>query len=226
MTMKKVRENSPPPAMNIPNGLTESEVLDIIRKTVSYLAPSFKFGYFDADDMKQEGAIFCIEALPSFNFDKSVQDDVGDALLTFLKTHVRWRFLNMRRKQLMRVEPPLCRCELCQTDAANRLDCRKYSNWIKRNISKRTLMEPFNVDDIYTTDASTCVDVDSGLLSVDIKRILNEHISVHFRVDYRRFIEGAKLPKHRKEKLIKEIMLILSEHYSSDIFDWRNDENG
>ena len=112
--------------MELPEGLTEQEVLDIIDKTVAYLSPSFKFGYFDIEDMKQEGVIFCIEALPSFNFKKSCQDNIGDALLTFLKTHVRWRFLNMRRKSLSRVEPPVCDCELCKNDSPNRLDCKKY----------------------------------------------------------------------------------------------------
>ena len=63
-------------AMKIPKGLTESEVLDIINRTVNYLAPGFQFGYFDSEDMKQEGTIFCLEALDSFNFDKSAQEEV------------------------------------------------------------------------------------------------------------------------------------------------------
>jgi hypothetical protein len=138
--------------VNSPEGLTDEEVLHIIDRAVAYLAPSFKFGYFDIDDMKQEGTIFCLEALDSFNFKKSSQEDVGDALLTFLKTHVRWRFLNMRRKSLTRLEPPLCDCKLCEEDSPNRLDCKKYSNWVQRNMAKRSLMEPFDVDEVHTRD--------------------------------------------------------------------------
>jgi hypothetical protein len=209
--------------VNPPKGLKEEEVLEIIRKTVAYLAPSFKFGYFDTEDMKQEGTIFCLEALDSFNFDKSCQDNVGDALLTFLKTHVRWRFLNMRRKQLTRLEPPLCSCELCKEDSSNRLDCRKYSNWVKRNMAKKSLMEPFDVDEVYNSDASFTTDVESNILSADVIEILNQHVPSSIRADYRRFIEGVSLPKNRRERLISEIKQILRQHYSKNMVE---DENG
>lgn len=211
--------------MDIPEGLTEPEVLNIIQRTVLYLAPTFKFGYYDIDDMRQEGTIFCIEALPSFNFDKSSQSEISDALLTFLKTHVRWRFLNMRRKQLSRAEPPVCNCNLCVNDCANRLDCKKYSNWIKRNMSKRSLMEPFDVDEVYDTDASLEVDVESNVISSEIKDILNMYISSDFRVDYRKYIEGVKITKGKKDKLFHEIKRILKEHYSANISDWYDNED-
>tara|TARA_Y100000592_G_scaffold100659_1_gene181806 strand:- start:10634 stop:11290 length:657 start_codon:yes stop_codon:yes gene_type:complete len=206
-------------------GLTEEEVLDIIKKTVDYLAPSFRFGYYDIDDMRQEGTIFCLEALPSFNFDRSIQDNVGDALLTFLKTHVRWRFLNMRRKSLTRVEPPPCDCKLCKTDSANRLDCKKYSNWVKRNTAKRSLMEPFDVNDIYSADASFVPNIDESILSSDIMSILNEHVPSHMRSDYRKFVEGVTLPKTKKEKLVLKIKSILCEHYSNEAAEWSDDED-
>jgi hypothetical protein len=212
--------------MKIPKGLTETEVLDIIDKVVNYLAPSFRFGYFDAEDMKQEGSIFCLEALESFNFDKSNQEEVSDALFTFLRTHVRWRFLNMRRKQLKRIEPPICDCELCLVDSTNRMDCKKYSKWVERNNAKRNLMEPFNVQDIYTIDVSNIYDIAGEILCKDLLDILNQYIPVSFRADYRRFIEGVALPKARREKIIKQIKIILATHYSRETAEWGKDEDG
>lgn len=205
--------------METPEGLTETDVLEIISKTVAYLAPSFRFGYFDIEDMKQEGTIFCIEALPSFDFDKSCQDNVADALLTFLKTHVRWRFLNMRRKQLSRAEPPLCDCTLCSNDSPNRLDCKKYQNWVKRNISKKSLMEPFDVEAVYHDGASHTPNIEQNIMASDIKQILNEHIPASCRADYRRFVEGVSLPKNKRERLIEQIKEILAKH-------WGENENG
>ena len=202
--------------MKIPKGMSEQEVLDVINKTVNYLAPSFKFGYFDSDDMKQEGAIFCMEALENFNFKKSTQNDISDALFTFLKTHVRWRFLNMRRKQLIRVEPPACDCKLCKEDSPNRLDCQKYSNWVKRNISKKSLMEPFDVDDVHSTKASYENSIDDLVLSSEIITILNERIPVTIRADYRKFIEGVSISKSKKESLISKIKQILEEYYNEN----------
>ena len=190
--------------------MTEEQVLEAINKTVSYLSPSFKFGYYDVEDMKQEGTIFCIEALPQFNFSKSCQDDIKDALATFLKKHVR-------RKQLTRSEPPSCDCELCVRDSHNRLDCKKYSNWVKRNISKKSLMEPFDVDSMNNSDASFLLNFEDHLLSSDILSILDEHIPSSIRVEYRKFIDGASISKQKKERLIKEIKIILKEKYSKEI---------
>lgn len=207
------------------DGISEADVLATIKKTVDYLAPSFRFGYYDADDMRQEGTIFCLEALPSFNFDKSIQEDVKDALLTFLKTHVRWRFLNMRRKRLTRIEPPPCDCELCALDSANRLDCKKYSNWVKRNMAKRSLMEPFDVNEVYNTDASFTPATEEKIMSSDIISILNEYIPASLRADYRMFLDGVSIPKAKRLNLISNIKIILAEHYSGEALDWGQDED-
>lgn len=196
--------------------MTEEEVLDIVNKTVRYLAPSFKFGYFDVEDMKQEGFIFCLDALESFNFRKSTQDNVPDALFTFLKTHVRWRFLNMRRKQLSRIEPPACSCDLCKSDAHNRLDCKKYASWIKRNMAKRSLMEPFDVDETYGKESYGALNVEDTIVSSELLQILDEHIPSSLRVDYRKFVDGDTLSKNKKERLIQEIKNILHEYYSNE----------
>ena len=196
--------------------MTEEQVLDVVNKTVSYLAPSFKFGYFDVEDMKQEGFIFCLDAIESFNFNKSTQEDVCDALFTFLKTHVRWRFLNMRRKQLARIEPPACSCELCKEDSANRLDCKKYSSWVKRNIAKRSLMEPFDVDEVHRKENSQTLNFEDSILSSEILKVLDQYIPASIRVDYRRFVDGDSLPKNKKERLIQEIKIIIKEYYINE----------
>tara|TARA_Y100001938_G_scaffold150688_1_gene242824 strand:+ start:2207 stop:2803 length:597 start_codon:yes stop_codon:yes gene_type:complete len=196
--------------------MTEEEVLKVIDKTVAYLAPSFKFGYFDIEDMKQEGFIFCLDALKSFNFKKSNQDELSNALFTFLKTHVRWRFLNMRRKQLARIEPPACSCDLCKTDSANRLDCKKYSNWVKRNMAKRSLMEPFDVDELYSKEVSGNLNFTDSLTSSEVRKILDQHIPAAIRVDYRKFIDGDSLSKNKVENLVQEIKNILNEYYFNE----------
>ena len=199
--------------LDVPEDLTEDEVLDVISQTVDYLAPSFKFGYYDIDDMRQEGTIFCLDALKSFNFKKSTRENARDGLLTFLKTHVRWRFLNMRRKHLTRVEAPICECKLCKTDAPDRLDCKKYSNWIKRNTSKKSLMEPFDVNSVHNTEASTSSDMDKEIFSADVIKILNTEIPASIRGDYKRFLDGVSLTKTKKEKLFEKIKEILSANY-------------
>ena len=120
----------------------------------------------------------------------------------------------MRRKQLSRVEPPNCECNLCKSDSPNRLDCKKYANWVKRNVAKKSLMEPFDVDSVMSKDFSSSQDVDSAVFSSDIIKILNQYISVNIRSDYRKFLDGVSIPKQKRERLFLEIKKILKEHYS------------
>ena len=83
-------------------------------------------------------------------------------------------------------------------------------------------MEPFDVDEIHTRDVSFEDNFNEKVLSADIIKILNQHIPVSIRSDYRRFIDGVKLPKNKRDNLIENIKKILSEHY-----EWRReDENG
>ena len=81
-------------------------------------------------------------------------------------------------------------------------------------MAKRSLMEPFDVTEIYTSDASITTDIDLNMLTSDVIDILNRHVPSSIRGDYRRFIEGVNLPKHKREKLIDEIRNILHNHYS------------
>ena len=77
-------------------------------------------------------------------------------------------------------------------------------------------MEPFDVNEVYTSDASHNIDVDNQIFSSDIINVLNEHIPANIRADYRRFIEGASLPKNKKDKLLQQIKAILAKHYNED----------
>ena len=84
-------------------------------------------------------------------------------------------------------------------------------------MSKRSLMEPFDVNEVYNKNVSSTKDLEELITSTDIYQILDEHIPVEIRADYRRFLEGVSIPKNKKEKLFSEIRLILQEHYSKDI---------
>jgi len=207
--------------LEIPNGLSEAKILEIMEVVVNYLAPSFKFGYFDIDDMKQEGRVFCIECLPDFDITRSSHDDVNRALLNFFKVHVRRRFINLRRNKFERVEPPTCKCDLCISDSPNRLDCHKYDSWVRRNLSKRSLVESFNVDDVYTGENhDKDMDVGESLMSSEIIGVLDTHMPTRCRGDYRRFIENVRLTKERRERIVNQIRTVLSEHYTGEAEEW------
>lgn len=206
--------------METPEGLTEEQVLKSMDRVVNYLAPSFKFGYYDIDDMKQEGRIFCLEVLPKFDFNKSIQKDRESALTTYFKVTVRRLFINMRRDKFQRIEPPNCKCELCKSDDAERLNCKKYSSWIQRNLSKRSLVEPFDVDNVYTSEVSSTKQMEESVMSSEVLCVLDKHMPARSRGDYRRFIEGVRLTKDKRERVIIQIKAVLSKHYSEEAEEW------
>jgi hypothetical protein len=55
--------------VKIPPGKTEEEVLKAIEKAVNILAPSFVFGPYDIDDIKQQGFEFALEVLEKEKYD-------------------------------------------------------------------------------------------------------------------------------------------------------------
>ena len=128
--------------MQIPPGMTEEEVIEVINRILSTLSYNFKFGYFGIDDMKQEGWVYAIEALPKYNPEIA-------PLENFLRTHIRNRFLNLKRDKLSRHQPPCpacpfydpeCRVSINKCSAfEDKSECDKWSGWEKRNFSKKNL---------------------------------------------------------------------------------------
>ena len=78
-------------------------------------------------------------------------------------------------------------------------------------------MEPFDVDEVYDEKVSSCSDLTELITSMDIYKILDEHVPAEIRGDYRRFIEGVSIPKNKKERLFLEIRSILRKYYSKEI---------
>jgi DNA-directed RNA polymerase specialized sigma subunit len=206
--------------LKVPEGLTENKVLEIINVVVRYLAPAFKFGYYDVDDMKQEGRCFCLEALSDFDMSRSTQTDPALALMTFFKVHVRRRFINLRRDKFERVEPPSCDCRLCEEDSSERLDCPKYSAWVRRNMAKRSLVEPLDVTEVYSRESGNNIDTAENVMSREVIAALDKHMPAHSRGDYKRLMEGVRLSKDKRSKVLEQIRKTLSEHFSTEAEDW------
>ena len=131
--------------------MTEEEIVQIINRVVAALAYNFKFGYYDYEDMKQEGFVFAIEALPRYN------PDIGP-LENFLRSHVRNRFLNLQRDKLSRFQSPCSSCpffdpnrEVRENQCAafeDKMECEKWGGWINRNAAKKNLAEPLDLSNI------------------------------------------------------------------------------
>ena len=108
--------------MKIPKGMTEEKVLEVIDKIADRYAYKFRFGYFEADDIRQEAKIIAMDALDRY--------EEGRPLENFLAVHVKNRLNNFKRDKYYR-----------QT----KIDSNTQE---KHNNSKRHLMEPLDINNI------------------------------------------------------------------------------
>jgi hypothetical protein len=206
--------------MNIPKGYTEAQVLEILDGIVDYLAPSFTFGYYDIEDIKQEGRIYGIEALGRYDKNR------GSKLKNFLYTHIQNRFINLKRDKLARPNP--CNKCLYYTDNNqcmydDKMDCPKYYDWLKRNSRKRNLIEPINNDADIIVKYETLLD---KCCRKELLEIIDNNISVNKRRDFLKLLEGCSIPPFRKTKLLEEIKQIIAEHYDDGAWSTESKTNG
>lgn len=199
--------------MKIPDGFTQEQIIAIINRIVGKLAGAFKFGYHSRDDMKQQGWIYAIAALEGF-------DAQLGGLETFLTTHIRNRFINLRRDKLERQHPPCKACPFYTHEHdtcaafANKSDCDKWNGWKVRNSIKRNLMETNQEsEDIspayneeYSNEYENVLDT---LSRSELVAFIDSNMPANLRADYRRLLDGVKLNKLRKDKVIVVIQELL-----------------
>jgi len=200
--------------MFVPQGYTEETVLQVMQTVLNQLCRAFRFGYYDMEDMRQEGYIYGMEALPQYKENRS-------SLSTFLHNHIRNRFINMQRNKLERRTPPCLVCPFyndihCNT-FTNTDKCKRWRGWFKRNQSKRSLMETSIYDD---EKSFSVIDLLDNLVAKEALDILDRNMPLDLRADYRRLIDGAAVPKARRDKVYEVARNILLEKEDTE------EENG
>jgi DNA-directed RNA polymerase specialized sigma24 family protein len=176
--------------MRVPKGMNNDEVLRIINKICDRYAYKFQFGYYTADDIRQEAFIIAIDALERY--------DESRPLENFLAVHVKNRLNNFKRDKFYR-----------QT--------KKDPNDKQQHInnSKKYLMEPLditNVRDEHEKNMSSSDEFVDAIAYQELFDIIDEHLPVEFRSDYLRIRDGSYVAKPRREKIMEEIQEILKRH--------------
>jgi len=210
--------------MKCPEGYSEAEVLEALNGAVDSLAASFRFGYHDLEDMKQQGLLFGLEALDQEKFDPNHSS--GSGLKNFLRYHIRNQYINMKRNKFSRPNAPCdgCpfKCPRKQVESGcaefkDRRDCPKYAGWEQRNAAKRNLMEPCSVESIRSqAEAATTNSALEKMERDELVQLIDRHLPVGLRSDYRRMVEGVRLSKRRRQRIMDAIKQILREHGDYD----------
>lgn len=181
----------------VPEGMTEAQVLAAIEKTAAILSPSFVFGCYDLDDIKQEARQACLLALAKY--------DPSRPLENFLYTHVRNRLINLKRNKFRRTDAPCKQChsgEPCEDGSF----CKVYERWVVRNDTKANLMRPSEL-------AGESLDEQEGpdeeVIRNETWRLIDERLPASMRTTYLKMRDGVSVPKSKRDEVLAEIRSIL-----------------
>lgn len=192
--------------MKIPPGMTEAVVLAAIEKAVALLSPSFVFGYYDIDDIRQHGRLEALKVLEKESYDPS------RPLENFLYTHVRNRYINLRRDKLRRNDPPCRRCHDGDPCGGAGVLCERYSGWLRRNMDKANIMRPLDLNhaaDERDPRGRHRQGPDGEAEVAELVRRVRERLPADLQSTFLQMRDGAAVPKARRqvvEAAVKDIL--------------------
>lgn len=180
--------------------ITDEQFIEALDQITKKLVYKFKFGYHEIEDMKQQAAVFAIEALDKYDHKRP--------LANFLWVHVRNRLFNFKRDNYKRPDVPCVSCPLrdmaydsCCSKYSNKFDCELYNKWHMRNEKKKDLMHINAFDTNNTPSKQTFLEDVSNSEIVDI---LEAHLSHEARELFIKARSGNKLKKSEKLYLQEE----------------------
>lgn len=204
--------------MKIPEGYTEERVIQIIDKALQGFCHKFRFGYFEHDDIYQEGFIIAMDGLERFNG--------KDSLENFLRVHIRNRLMSFKRDKFSRHEPPCTSCPFYDpeeklsknkcSEFLDKDDCDRWSSWIRRNAAKENLMRPMGMDSVTEDDSLIDEELVGRANFAEIRRKIDKDLDTELRADFLRMLEGIYIPNERKNRVKEAIkqMGVLNEFES------------
>jgi len=202
--------------MNLPDGITEEQFIDMVNNIANKLANKFKFGYYGIEDIKQECFIQAMDALNRY--------DSSRPLSNFLWSHIKNRLCNLKRDKYFRLEKPCDKCPLNAYIAKdnscklyeNKMDCSLYNVWSTKNSSKQNIMNPIGISCINDTNEENIVKKNdeffNKIAAKEIIEIIDKNISISMRKFWIQKKIGINISKKNHLILIEEIRCILEEN--------------
>lgn len=194
-------------------GVDENEFLKAVDKISQKLIYKFKFGYHEAEDMRQQATIFALQGLK--NYDKK------RPLENFLWTHVRNRLFNYKRDNYQRPDKPCLNCPFFKKEQSlleqhdcgkysNKNDCSLYENWTKKNEAKKNIMKPLHIEHNNDVGYDAPITLFDSIKNKEILEKIDQNISIKYRQIYLSVLNGVKVSKKDYIALVKEIKIILN----------------
>lgn len=186
--------------MTLPPGFTEGEVLEALEKAVRILAPSFVFGCYDLEDIKQQARLFGLQGLSKY--------DPSRPLGGFLYSHIRNRLINFRRDKLRRNDPPCAACH-ASGGCADGTPCGRYAAWLGRQNAKAGVMCPLDISRVPEDRFQRECSPDQTMEATELADRIDAELPVALRADYLRMRDGVPVPHSRRQAVMEAIRGII-----------------
>jgi DNA-directed RNA polymerase specialized sigma24 family protein len=189
---------------------SQAEVLEAIEAVSRALSRLFPFGPYTADDLSQEIAVWCLEALGRYDPQPGPDGRPTRPLANYFYRHAKNRLCNLFRDKYRRNDPP---CLVCHHAVGRRTAhpggefCKRYLAWAARNEAKASLMRAANGQAL--TEEAGEADASEQAETAELRALVDEKLAVELRGDYLRMRAGEKLPKGRRREVEEAVRHIL-----------------
>lgn len=186
---------------------SEEQILQILEKTARTLAKKFKFGYYDEDDIVQEAILIALQALPSYDNSRPLEN--------FIWVCMHNGLYNLKRSKYFRPTPPCTQCPLggtlhaggesC-TEFSSVTQCKWYVRWVERNNTRKHLMSACVAEE----DFCGVFDTDDPAAN-ELFSMVDRRIPPDLREAWLRFVHGNRITHAKRQKLLSTIRDILED---------------
>ena len=211
--MTRLLESSFIEALDEPFEITP-EIWADIEEVVNMVAPKFKFGYLEIEDVKQEARMAALKGLRKY--------DRTRPLKNFLHVHIRNRLINLKRDTAKKPEAPCTNCEFFDEHyeqsenqcllVLNKDNCDKWAAYCKKSAAAHNIMNPTditNLDEDGNIQIAQNYNLDTKLDLQELFERVDVELPIEYRSDYIKFKSGVVIPKSRRDKLIEKLKEII-----------------
>ncbi len=190
---------------------SSDEVLAIIDDVVKMLSPNFAFGYYDADEMAQEGRMMALKAIDEGKYDET------RPLRNFLCVFLKNRMINIKRDKYFRHTPPCYGCPFfdpkmkCSTNQCaefeDKMECERYALWTNLNTAKKNLVDPIDIDGVDIERENTMVEKSyytEAQTRGEMETYIDKYLPISMRADYLKLLSNQGVKQSQQIKIAKD----------------------
>lgn len=194
--------------MEVPEGMTREEVLEIIDRIANRLSWKFVFSGYEREDIEQEAKIIALDGLTRYDPDKPLEN--------FLWVHVRKRLCNFKRDNFTRPAPcsscPL-KAYLKKTDSCKlfkeKAECELWANWKKNTEAKKNIIAPLSISGV--ADEGGEYDVMGSIDNKELLNYIDGAIPIYIRHIWLQAKAGEKITAEEMRQLKEVVLEIFSQ---------------